>query len=268
MTPATTYLLYLVFALGGAGLYLLLPKPGRSQGVAGAILGLLALAGLIVVLAARSAAEGTTAFFYLFAGVALVAASRVITHSRPVYSALYFVLVVLAVAALLILQAAEFLAVALVIIYAGAILVTYLFVIMLAQQPGSPVYDRRSREPFLSVLAGFILAAALAGQLGELPDTSGPSQESSKLAEAVGASDAAPPREGSRVPSGSVSLGNTSAIGASVMTRYVVVLEVSGILLLVSLVGALGMSRKRVTAEGAPPAGRALGQIGKEVPPY
>ena len=58
-------------------------------------------------------------------------------HPRPVYSAVYFVLVVLATTGLCVLAAAEFLAAALVIVYGGAIMVTYIFVIMLAQQaPG------------------------------------------------------------------------------------------------------------------------------------
>ena len=99
----------------------------------------------------------------------MLAASRVITHPKPVYCAIYFVLVVVAVAALLVLQQAEFLAVALIIIYAGAILVTYLFVIMLAHQGGSPTYDRRAREPFLAILAAFVLMAAVAGKAADLP---------------------------------------------------------------------------------------------------
>ena len=71
-------------------------------------------------------------YFWIFSAIALVGAVRVVTHPRPVYSALYFVLTVFATAGLFVLLWAEFMAAALVLIYAGAILVTYVFVIMLA----------------------------------------------------------------------------------------------------------------------------------------
>ena len=147
MIGLSAYVLHFVFALGGAAIYFLLPRPAPAKTAVGAALGLAALVGLFAVSRARGVDAGShDVLFDLFAAVAIVAAGRVITHPRPVYSAIYFVAVVISVAALLVLQEAEFLAVALVIIYAGAILVTYLFVIMLAQQPGSPVYDRRRSE--------------------------------------------------------------------------------------------------------------------------
>ena len=57
-------------------------------------------------------------------------AIRVITHPHPVYAALYFILTIIAMAGLILLLSAEFMAFAVIIVYAGAILVTYLFVIM------------------------------------------------------------------------------------------------------------------------------------------
>ena len=256
MTSTTAYLLYMVFALGGAGIYFLLPRTGPSKSAIGAALALSALVGLFAVSGARGSAGGTgDLYFYLFAAVAILAAARVITHPKPVYSAIYFVAVVIAVAALLVLQEAEFLAVALVIIYAGAILVTYLFVIMLAQQPGSQVYDRRTREPFLAVVVGFVLMATIAGRAGALPD---PTVEKGILA------------DGGRttVSSASLPAGNTVAIGAAVMTEHVVSLELAGVLLLISMVGAIALSRKRLTADAMGTPHRALGAVGKEAEPF
>lgn len=248
MTLTTTNLLYAVFALGGAAVYLLLPKPGRAQAWAGALLGILAALGLLTVLAVRVIApDETTAYFYVFSAVAVMGAVRVITHPKPVYSALYFVLVVIAVAALLVLQRAEFLAIALIIVYAGAILVTYLFVIMLAHQGGSPVYDRRSREPFLAVLAGFVLMAAVAGKAEETR---------------AGIEGAVTP---SMQP---IAEGNTAGVGALVMTKYVVALEIAGVLLLISMIGAIALSRKKVPTEVTISTPRPLGQVGREVEPY
>jgi NADH-quinone oxidoreductase subunit J len=258
MTSALPILLYLVFALGGVGVYLLLPKPGRSQATVGALVGGLALVGLFVVLAAQVIAPDTTGvFFYLFAAIAVAAAARVVTHVNPVYCAVYFVLVVISVAALLVLQRAEFLAVALVIIYAGAILVTYLFVIMLAHQGGSPIYDRRSREPAWAVLAGFVLMAAIAGRAGDLPAPA--SSEPATITTADASDAAAEPQS-----------GNTIAVGEAVMTRYVVALEIAGVLLLIAMIGAIALSRKpvpteRIADEATP---KPLGQVGREVEPF
>ncbi len=253
MTATTANLLYLVFAFGGAGVYFLLPRGGRSNPIVGAILGLSTLVALLIVLGVGVIAPSpTTGCFYVLATIALFAAVRVVTHSRPVYSALYFVLVVVAVAALLLLQHAEFLAVALIIIYAGAILVTYLFVIMLAHAGGSSTYDRRAREPLLAVLAGFALMAAIAGRAGDLP--AGQSPESARLAADVAYSSVFPD-------------SNTMAIGATVMTKYVVALEIGGVLLLIAMVGAIALSRKQIP-RGERPKPRVIGEIGKEVPPY
>ena len=257
MTSSTAYLLYLVFALGGMGVYLALPKPGRSQGLAGAVMGVLAAIGLLAVLAARVASPGeTNALFYVFAAVAILASARVVTHPRPVYSAENFLLVVVAVAALLVLLRAEFLAVALIIIYAGAILVTYLFVIMLANQGGSPIYDRRSREPLMAVLAGFILMAAVAGRAGDHPERASLGAQMTPAA--------------TQAPTAQILDGNTSEIGAAVMTRYVIALEVSGVLLLIAMVGAIALSRKKVPVEGLglDTGPKLIGQVGREVEPY
>ena len=87
---------------------------------------------------AGSAEGGMGPYFWIFSTIAIGGAIRVITHTRPVYSALYFVLTVFASAGLFLLLRAEFMAAALVMIYAGAILVTYVFVIMLAAEGSKP----------------------------------------------------------------------------------------------------------------------------------
>jgi NADH-quinone oxidoreductase subunit J len=254
MSQATVYTLYLLFALGGLALTLLLPG-FRSRKAAGMVFALAALLGLMVLMVVRTdPAAGHQTLFYVLSTIALVAGVRVITHTKPVYSALYFVLVVVATAALLVLQSAEFLAVALIIVYAGAILVTYLFVIMLAQQPTATMYDQQSREPILAVVAGFVAVGCIAGRMGPLPAPPGPADRTVLVSGAAGAAAALPD-------------SNTLLLGATLMTRYVVVLELAGILLLVSMVGAIALSRKRVAADPLTQPYR-LGRIGREVEPF
>ncbi len=251
MNAHDAYLLYFLFALGAAGLYLAMPSaPRRSSRMAGLVLGVGAIVGGLMLLGMRLAGDSVTnLFFYLFAGVALFCAAKVVTHANPVYSAVYFVAVAVAVAGLALLQGAEFLAIALIIVYAGAILVTYAFVIMLAQQPRLSVYDTRAREPLAGVLVGFVMLAALAGQ------TAAPSNQPALMI----------PADGVAVSAGE---GNTVAVGESLMAEYVVVLQLAGLLLLIGMVGAVGLVRKRVPrdvpAEPSPPPG----EIGKRVKPF
>jgi NADH-quinone oxidoreductase subunit J len=104
------------------------------------------------------------AAFYVFATLGLLSALRMITHHRPVYSALYFIMTIVSTAGLFLLLSAEFMAFALIIIYAGAILITYLFVIMLATQAPTEgdeehlaSYDTEAREPWAASAAGFLV---------------------------------------------------------------------------------------------------------------
>jgi NADH-quinone oxidoreductase subunit J len=108
-------------------------------------------------------------YFWIFSAIALVGALRVITHPKPVYAASVFVLTVFASRGLFVLLWAEFMAVALVLIYAGAILVTYVFVIMLAAEAtptsgpmaGLAEHDAISREPLIACAVGFAMMGVL-----------------------------------------------------------------------------------------------------------
>lgn len=250
MNELGVYGVYVVFALGAAAIYFFLPRSGAPRAMSAAGWVALGLTGLTaMILSRRLGSQGVTILTPAFSALALLAGLRVITHPKPVYSAVYFVGTVLAVAGVLVLQEAEFLAIALVIIYAGAILVTYLFVIMLAQQPGSPAYDRRAREPFLAVAAGLILTGAIAGQAY-------PTKSGTPHAQLTATSVATP------------SVGNTAAVGAALFTKYIVVVELSAVLLLVSMVGAVALSRKKVASESELDRRVVLGEVGKGVAPF
>src|SRR4029453_10888054 len=120
----------------------------------------LVLGGFVAINLNAGLAE--TVLFHAFSGIAVVGGVLLITQKNPVHAALSFALVVLSTCGLFLLQGAPFLMAATIIIYAGAIVVTFLFVIMLAQQSGIGEADQRSREPFLASLAGFVLIGSLA----------------------------------------------------------------------------------------------------------
>src|SRR6202040_912394 len=117
------------------------------------------LAGWLLVRSGSGWVE--TVLFYVLSAIAVLSGALLVTLRNPVRAALSFALVVLSTCGLFLLQAAPFLMAATTIVYAGAIVVTFLFVIMLAQQEGRSDADHRSREPFLSTLASFVLLGAL-----------------------------------------------------------------------------------------------------------
>jgi NADH-quinone oxidoreductase subunit J len=262
LTPVTAYILYGLFALGGVGLYLALPRPEGGKPRVGGAIALCAVVGLLVLLAMRyMVPHWTNGFFYLFGGLAVLAAGRVVTHPRPVYSAVYFGVVVLCVAVILVMQQAQFLAVALVLIYAGAILVTYAFVIMLAQQSAPVAPDLKSREPLLVILVSFVVMGAVAGQADRLPKVS-PEPPPNTTILAAAPDETTPPSENPAM------MGNTLALGRDLFGPFIVTVELSGVLLLVAMIGAIAIARKRVPLEEPGPPPPPLGEIGRHVPPF
>ncbi len=288
MTASTLYLLYALLAAGVGGLYLCLPstrEDSRRLRVAGGIVASAAVAALAVYWVGwiGDAVQGRP-LFILFAIIAVAAAARVVMHPKPVYAAIYFVLVVLSVSGLSVLAAAEFLGVALIIVYGGAILVTYVFVIMLAQQGGEASYDRRAREPFAATAMGFALVAAAtqAMSVGHV-NRPGTANDNPEHAIAAGVATHVPVRTVADESNGSgthadesqmdPAPSNVRAIGESLMTTHVVAVEVAGVLLLIAMVGAIVIAQKRIEPEDLTPAERAErcddpGRAGREAKPF
>ena len=276
--------LYIASIVGGLGLLLMMPKPRGNFRALGILLGAAALGGIWLFLQPRLADLGGiqwTAFiyYYVFSGIAIFAAARVITHTQPVYSALWFVMVVLASSGLLLVLSAEFMAFAMIIIYAGAILVTYMFVIMLASQSESPdapaaggerpetspIYDRLAREPFSAVLAGFLLLAVLL-TVSFPPAPMQRNVEAAAMGDAQMIDEVLADRPAVQIEQqlermqsgqeqlaaalgGSTSLSNAERVGVDLFRSHPLGLELAGVILLVALIGAVVIAKTRIEEE-------------------
>ena len=167
MTPS---LFYLACVVGAIGLFLVMRPRHQAVRILGTIIGAAAV-GFIMVMVLKSVPDDSAVPYLeiIFGLGAILGAGRVLTHPRPVFAAIYFVLVVVCSAGLFLMLRAEFMAFALVIVYAGAILITYLFVLMLAQEasaePGEAPYDQIPREPFAALVVGFVLLASIGDAL-------------------------------------------------------------------------------------------------------
>ncbi len=160
------------------------PLMTRLLAIAGAAIAAWWLMAMVSGRLSLSGGDSGGVLFTLFALIAIASALRMVTHARPVYCALHFVLVVLASAGLLLLLEAEFIAFALIIVYAGAILITYMFVLMLAHQAGDgddgdeeASHDGTPREPAAAVIVGALLLCLVTGAaLRGTPELSPPAE--------------------------------------------------------------------------------------------
>ena len=263
IAPALLFVLALVAAVG-----IILLLPGRREASLrkiGAVV--VVAAGLVFAMLLGQSAAGMGFYFWIFAAIAVVGAVRVITHPKPVYSALYFVLTVIASAGLFVLMWAEFMAAALVLIYAGAILVTYVFVIMLAAEAAPQTgpamheqlaeHDAISREPVIASAVGFALLGVL---LFVIFDRADAIPRGFTLSNTVPANVAIPGDIGPAIPVGTQSaanpatkpatafqpVGGTQKLGVYLFNKHLVNLELAGLILTVAMVGAIVIARKRV----------------------
>ena len=151
--------LALALALGVCGAYLLLPRP-KSRFIAGGTFLLVAATAVLGLFVTQTFGRPIGALvpdilFWLFSTGAIAFGALLVTQRNPARGAIAFAFVILSSCGLFLLLAAPFLMAATIIIYAGAIIVTFLFVLMLSNVKGPSNENDRSREPLLGSLAGF-----------------------------------------------------------------------------------------------------------------
>lgn len=148
--------------LGAAGAYFLLPRPKGRSVAAGLFLSVAAAAvaaAFVVNTFGNPTADAVgQVLFWLFAAGAVGFGVVLVAQRNPARGAIAFAFVILSTCGLFLLLAAPFLMAATVIVYAGAIIVTFLFVLMLSHARGPSDENDRSREPLLGSLAGFAFA--------------------------------------------------------------------------------------------------------------
>jgi NADH-quinone oxidoreductase subunit J len=167
-------------------------------------------------------------FFYAFAAVAVIGSLAVVLQKNPVYSVLSLIAAFFGLAGLYVLLEAPFVAVVQIIIYAGAIMVLFLFTVMLLNVPREDAAEWDRSHPLyrpMAVRIGAVLALALALELGwALSRTAGLS---------AGVADDRP------------AVSSVTELGKVLFTDYMFAFEVTSILIIASMVGAVVLARKR-----------------------
>jgi NADH-quinone oxidoreductase subunit J len=166
--------------------------------------------------------------FWIFAGLAILGGAMCVTRRSAVNSALWLVLTLFALAALFVMLDAQFLGVLQVLVYAGAIMVLFLFVIMLLNLGRQAPQDIKGGM-------GKLVATLLAGGLG---------------LQLVAVAQLAPP-EAIRLPPGSMQAmqreaGLVAVVGRSLYGDYLVPFEITSVLLLAAIVGAVVLAKRKL----------------------
>jgi NADH-quinone oxidoreductase subunit J len=221
--------------LGGLAVWLMLPRGSAKGRSLGAVLGVIAL-GFLGSRLLPLGQWSTNAVFWVLSAITVASAVCTVTFRSPVYCAVWFAMTLTGTAAIFMVQGAQFLAVATIVVYAGAILVTFLFVLMLAQPRGDAYYDRISWESLLAAVTGAVLLGILSVTVGKLKLDQTPGPELATLQQNVLVDD------------------HVAHLGAELFGRNLVAVEVAGTLLLIALVGAtaiVGAQRRTSTSAAA-----------------
>jgi NADH-quinone oxidoreductase subunit J len=161
------------------------------------------------------------AFFYLFAFIVVASAFMVISARNPVHSVLFLILAFFNAAGLFLLSGAEFLAMILIVVYVGAVMVLFLFVVMMLDVDFAELKSGALQYAPIGALVGLILAAELI---------------------VVTAGYTFAPELGGQVAQPTPDLAtrhNTAAIGDVLYTDYIFQFQMAGLVLLVAMIGAI-----------------------------
>ena len=165
--------------------------------------------------------EFKTVLFYVFAAIMVLAAARVITARNPVHAALFLVLAFFNAAGLWMLLQAEFLSIVLVLVYVGAVMVLFLFVVMMLD-----INLDKLRAGFwgylpMALIIGGVIVLEMAAVLWQSYGGWGVS------------------------PATAANIGGTKELGRLIYTQYIYGFEIAAVILLVAIIAAVALTLRR-----------------------
>jgi NADH-quinone oxidoreductase subunit J len=166
-------------------------------------------------------------FFYVFSAVLLGSAAAVVTSRNPVHAVLFLILAFFNAAALFLLAGAEFLAMILVIVYVGAVAVLFLFVVMMLDVDFVQLREGLQKYAPVGAAVGVVLFGELAAVLFGWQ--------------------IAPGASALRLSATPGDVENTRALGDVIYTDYILLFQISGLILLVAMIGAIVLTHRQRT---------------------
>jgi len=176
--------------------------------------------------------------FYLFASVAVLSALSVVSVRNPVHAVLFLILTFFSSACLWILADAEFLGIALVLVYVGAVMVLFLFVVMMLDIKFAPLREGFARYLPVGIVVGIVMALEMIALIGL-----------ARFGEALPATD----------PAAAAGMSNTEWLGRALFTEYLYPFELAAVILTVAIVAAIAITlRRRVNVKAQDPARQVM----------
>ncbi len=225
---------FICIAFGAFGYYLVQLGILRSKSIliGGAVL--LVAAGLLVTITQKPALDNY--IMLAFCGLATGGGIAFLTVRQPIYAALGFATAILSSSGVMFMQSALFVAAATIIVYAGATIIIFLFVLMFSQQASLETYELKLNRPFSAAIIGALFLGALVYSLQSIEGlrpveweqtTTRPLSHESKF----------------------VATSSIAGLGRSMFTEYLVTVELAGALLLVATIGAIAVAQRTIEVE-------------------
>lgn len=180
--------------------------------------------------------------FYAFAAVAVCAAFGTVSVRNPVHAVLCLILTFFSSACLWLLADAEFLGIALVLVYVGAVMVLFLFVVMMLDIKFAPLREGFARYLPVGILVAIVMAAEMLALIGL-----------ARFGQDLPAAD----------PAAAAGLSNTAWLGKAMFTRYLYPFEIAAVVLTVAIVAAIAITHRRRINVKAQDPGRQV-QVRRE----
>ncbi|SDD39996.1 NADH-quinone oxidoreductase subunit J [Aquimonas voraii] len=176
--------------------------------------------------------------FYLFASVAVLSALSVVSVRNPVHAVLFLILTFFSSACLWILADAEFLGIALVLVYVGAVMVLFLFVVMMLDIKFAPLREGFARYLPVGIVVGIVMALEMIALIGL-----------ARFGETLPATD----------PATAAGMSNTEWLGRALFTEYLYPFELAAVILTVAIVAAIAITlRRRINVKAQDPGRQVM----------
>ncbi len=225
---------FICIAFAAFGYYFVQFGVLRSRSILIVGIVLLISAGLLITITHKSSLD--TYILLAFCGLATGGGIAFLTVRQPIYAALGFATAILSSSGVLFMESALFVAAATMIVYAGATIIIFLFVLMFSQQESLETYELKLNRPFFTMIIGGLFLGTLVYSLQSIeglttPEwsqlTTRPLSHESKLA----------------------TTSSTAALGRSMFTEYLVTVELAGALLLAATIGAIAVAQQTIEVE-------------------
>jgi NADH-quinone oxidoreductase subunit J len=225
---------FICIAFAAIGYFLL--QYGLLRSKTWSLIGGVLMAAALLIAGVSQNLDFEKVVLFTFCGLSISGGTAFLVARQPVHAALGFATAILSGAGVLFMQSAHFVAAATIIVYAGATIIIFLFVLMFSQLTSLETYELKLNRPFLAAIAGGILLGVLVYALQSM-ETGQVDIAKSSVSRPLSQ------ETKSSVPD------STAGLGRSMFTDYLFTVELAGTLLLAATIGAIAVAQRTLEVQ-------------------